>query len=87
MNMMYTFIKDMILRADIYKNARHMQIYYMHKQEIPWFLPDIKLVFSLFSKKKYFLLAGEINLFNRNYFFFVTYEQHRFWPCCQYHLG
>ena len=41
----------------------------MHNQEIPWFLPDIKLVFSLFSKKKYFLLAGEINLFNRNYFF------------------
>ena len=46
-----------------------MELYYMHNQEIPWFLPDIKLVFSLFSKKKYFLLAGEINLFNRNYFF------------------
>ena len=42
----------------------------MHNHEIPWFLPDIKLVFSLFSKKKYFLLAREINLFNRNYFFF-----------------
>ena len=42
--------------------------YYMHNQEIPWFLPDIKLVFSLFSKKKYVLLAGEINLVNRNYF-------------------
>ena len=41
----------------------------MHNQEMLWFLPDIKLVFSLFSKKKYFLLAGEINLFNRNYFF------------------
>ena len=34
-----------------------------------YILPDIKLVFSLFSRTKYFLLAGEINLFNRNYFF------------------
>ena len=42
----------------------------MHNQEIPWFLPDI-MVFSLFSKKKYFLLAGEINLFNRSYFSYL----------------
>ena len=55
-------------------------LYNMHNQEIPWFLTDIKLVFSLFSKKKHFLLAGEINLLNRNYIFFVTYERPRFWP-------
>ena len=41
----------------------------IYNQEIPWFLPDIKLVFSLFSKKKYFLLAEEKNLFNRTTFF------------------
>ena len=45
--------------------------YYMHNLEIPWFLSDIKLVFSLFSKKKYFLLAEEINLFNWYYFIFL----------------
>ena len=37
-------------------------------QELDFFF-FFKLVFSLFSKKKYFLLAREINLFNRNYFF------------------
>ena len=55
--------------SEIRKKQNNITIYYMHNQEIPWFLPDIKLVFSLFSRKKYFLLAGEIKLFNRNYFF------------------
>ena len=57
--------------TSFYFSVEKKYIYYMHNQEIPWFLPDIKLVFSLFSNKKYFLLAREINLFNRNYFFFL----------------
>ena len=46
-----------------------MQCFVFQELDFFFFFFFFKLVFSLFSKKKYFLLAREINLFNRNYFF------------------
>ena len=68
----YIFEKVCLRNESSHCIHKYRIFYYMHNQEIPWFLPDIKLVFSLFSKKKYFLLAVEINLFNWNYFFFCN---------------